>query len=231
MIPDHVKHWQATRTIALGVAALIVLIGGAAVWGVSTKIAGAVVASGLVQVQNRSQVIEHPTGGVVGDLRVVDGDTVAAGDVVVRFDSTQVSSSLAIIDAQYIEVQVRIARLRAERDDLGEISIPDRLLARAAHSPEIRDQIDGQTRLFAARMNTAEQRKNQLSEQKRQTENAILGLEFQRDALTSQLGLLDAEFADQRTLLDRGLTQAARVSGIEREIAQMRGQIGRRTKL
>ncbi len=229
MIPDHVKRWNAPRTITLGVAAVLVLGAGTWVWGASTKIAGAVVANGLVQVQNRSQVVEHPSGGVVGELLVTDGDMVDAGDVVLRLDNSVLLSARAIIDAQLFEAQARIARLRAERDGLDQIEFPAALLDRAATFPEIHDQIEGQARLFAARRNTATQQRNQLGEQKRQTEDAILGLEYQRDALVTQLALLEQEFDDQKTLLDRGLTQAARVSALERDLAQMRGQLGRLT--
>lgn len=229
MIPDHVKRWNAPRTITMGFAAVIVMGTGTWVWGVSTKISGAVVASGLVQVQNRRQVVEHPTGGVVGDLLVSDGDVVDAGDIVLRLDNKGLLSSLAIIDAQLYETQARIARLRAERDGHDHIDFPEPLKALAARLPEVVDQLEGQTRLFTARRNTANQQANQLAEQKLQIEDAILGLEFQRDALITQLELLEAEFDDQKTLLDRGLTQAARVSVIERELAQMRGQLGRFT--
>lgn len=229
MIPDHVKRWNAPRTITMGFAAVIVMGTGTWVWGVSTKISGAVVASGLVQVQNRRQVVEHPTGGVVGDLLVSDGDVVDAGDIVLRLDNKGLLSSLAIIDAQLYEAQARIARLRAERDGHDHIDFPEPLKALAARLPEVVDQLEGQTRLFTARRNTANQQANQLAEQKLQIEDAILGLEFQRDALITQLELLEAEFDDQKTLLDRGLTQAARVSVIERELAQMRGQLGRFT--
>lgn len=229
MIPDHVKRWNAPRTITMGFAAVIVMGTGTWVWGVSTKISGAVVASGLVQVQNRRQVVEHPTGGVVGDLLVSDGDVVDAGDIVLRLDNKGLLSSLAIIDAQLYEAQARIARLRAERDGHDHIDFPEPLKALAARLPEVVDQLEGQTRLFTARRNTANQQANQLAEQKLQIEDAILGLEFQRDALVTQLELLEAEFDDQKTLLDRGLTQAARVSVIQRELAQMRGQLGRFT--
>lgn len=227
MMPDQVKQWTARVPIFLGLAALITLIAGTAIWGVSTKIAGAVVASGLVQVQNRSQVVEHPSGGVVGVLHVLDGDTVGAGDTILEFDNQTILSELAIIDAQYIEAQARIARLIAERDARDVINFPQNLTARAASSPEVQDQIDGQTRLFDTRNHIDAQQIEQLREQQRQIENAILGQEFQRDALLAQLALLEIEFNNQKTLFDRGLAQATRVSGIERELAQMRGQIGR----
>lgn len=229
MIPDHIKRWGAPRTVALGFAAVVMLGAGTWAWGVSTKIAGAVVASGLVQVQNRSQVVEHPTGGVVGALLVSDGDLINAGDVVVQLDNTATVSALAIIDAQLFEVLARIARLRAERDGLENIVFSNELREEATRSVEIQGQIEGQIRLFAARRNTVGQQTKQLAEQKLQIENAIRGLQFQYDALGAQIDLLEIEFSDQKQLLERGLTQASRVSSIERELAQMRGQSGRLT--
>ena len=41
--------------------------------------------------------MQHPTGGVVGELRVRDGDRVKAGDIVVRLDETITQANLAIV--------------------------------------------------------------------------------------------------------------------------------------
>ena len=61
--------------------------------------------------------MQHPTGGVVGELRVRDGDRVKAGDIVVRLDETITQANLAIVVKSLNELQARHARLEAERDD------------------------------------------------------------------------------------------------------------------
>jgi len=65
----------AGRPLLVGFTALAVLLGGVGLWSVQARIAGAVIASGMIEVESNRQVIQHPQGGVVGALEVRDGDT------------------------------------------------------------------------------------------------------------------------------------------------------------
>ncbi|HAB38853.1 MAG TPA: HlyD family type I secretion periplasmic adaptor subunit, partial [Rhodobacteraceae bacterium] len=73
-------EWKATGPILIGVIALFILVGVLGVWSVQARISGAVIASGMIQVESKRQVLEHLQGGVVEDLLVKDGDIVSAGD-------------------------------------------------------------------------------------------------------------------------------------------------------
>ena len=66
-------------------------------WAATTEFAGAVIAPGQLVVNSNVKKVQHPTGGVVGELRVRDGDRVKAGDIVVRLDDTQTRANLAIV--------------------------------------------------------------------------------------------------------------------------------------
>ncbi|WP_436397729.1 HlyD family type I secretion periplasmic adaptor subunit [Roseobacter sp. S98] len=217
---------RARGPLAIGSLALLILVGVIGVWSVQARISGAVIASGLIEVQSNRQVLQHPQGGVVGELLVRDGDAVHAGEVVLRFDDTQLRSELAITEGQLFEVQARMSRLVAERDGLSDLVVPDDLAARATGSPEIRDLLDGQARLFRARGVSLEQNAAQIAEQIAQAENQIAGAEAQLAALETQRGLIDTELADSRSLLEKGLTQASRVSSLQREQARLQGEIG-----
>ena len=59
--------------------------------------------------------MQHPTGGVVGEVRARDGDVVKAGDVVVRLDDTVTKASLAIVTKNLDGLWARAARLQAEQ--------------------------------------------------------------------------------------------------------------------
>ena len=81
------------------VAAIVVtsiLIIGVAGWGATAVISGAVVASGSLVVDSNVKKVQHLTGGIVGELRVRDGDRVRAGDIVVRLDETVTRAILGI---------------------------------------------------------------------------------------------------------------------------------------
>ncbi len=66
-------------------------------WASTAQISGALIAPGSIVVDSNVKKVQHPTGGVVGEVRARDGDRVKAGDIVVRLDDTLTKSSLAIV--------------------------------------------------------------------------------------------------------------------------------------
>ena len=73
------KKWSATRPLIIGVISLGVLVGGFGTWAVQASIAGAIIAAGQIEVDRNRQVVQHPDGGVVETISIVEGDRVAAG--------------------------------------------------------------------------------------------------------------------------------------------------------
>ena len=80
-----------------GVTVVLMLVGGVGGWAATTELSGALIAPGSIVVDTNVKKVQHPTGGVVGELRVRDGDRVKAGDVVVRLDETVTRANLAIV--------------------------------------------------------------------------------------------------------------------------------------
>ena len=65
---------------------------------------GAVIAARQIVVDgNNIKKVQHPTGGIVGEIRVKNGDHVQAGQIVIRLDDTQTRAALGIIASQLIE--------------------------------------------------------------------------------------------------------------------------------
>ena len=104
---------------------------GAGGWAFSTELAGAVIASGTVVVESDVKRVQHPTGGVVGELRVRDGDKVTEGEILVRLDETVTRANLAIVLNSLDQAMAREARLKAERDDSTTVDFPEELTSRA----------------------------------------------------------------------------------------------------
>ncbi len=209
-----------------GYLILVFLIGGFSIWAIKSQIAGAVVASGKIEVDRNRQVIQHETGGVVAEILVDDGDTVRAGDTVIRLDPLQLRSQLIIVEGQLFELMARRGRLEAERDKLDLISFDDEVILAGLANPDLQELMDGQQNLFQARIDSVAQRTEQLNKQKDQIGSQILGIEAQETALSRQFDLITQELNDQQSLLDRGLTQSSRVLSLQREEAGLQGQIG-----
>ncbi|SIO25150.1 membrane fusion protein PrsE [Rhodovulum sp. ES.010] len=220
---------SARLPLVVGAVAILLLVGGLGVWSIATNIAGAVVATGTVKVESERQVVQHPDGGVVGEILAKDGDEVKAGDVLLRLDGTFLRSELAIVERQLFEIEVRKARLMAERDgvetlDIGEVSGFDNL------DPDwIRGQIEGQKSLFVARRAALAQELEQIDEQKTQIENQIEGSKAQIAALEKQLGLVERELTDKETLFAQNLVPVGQVLALQRDEAGLEGDIGRLT--
>jgi len=217
---------SARGPVILGVVALLVLVGGFGGWSVLTRIAGAVVAPGQVEVDRNRQVVQHPDGGVVAEILARDGETVAAGQTLVRLDGSLLGSELAIVEGQFFDLQARRGRLEAERDGKDSIVFPAELAALARERPDLAALIVGQNRLFEARRASRSSEADQLGKRRDQIASQIVGINAQRRALDEQIALLGRELADQRSLLDRGLAQASRVLALERESSRLLGQAG-----
>ncbi len=221
------KRMNARTPLVLGYATIALLLGGLGAWGIGTEIAGAVVATGTVQVETDRQVIQHPDGGVVGEILARDGQTVQAGDPLIRLDDTFILSELNIVERQLLELHARKARLAAERDGETTLSVPTAPDALRLDPTWVANQFDSQVALFEARLTAHGQELEQLDEQRAQIDQQIAGIEAQVAALELQRDLISGERADLEGLLKQGLIPAARVLDLQREEARLNGELGR----
>ena len=220
------ERWSVRGPVTAGILSVVVLVGGFLAWASLTRISGAVVASGQVEVEQQRQVVQHPDGGVVARIAVADGDRVAAGDLLIALDGNLLQTELAIVEGQYFEVLARRGRLEAERADAPAVTFPEDLTRAAADAPDLAALIAGQESLFETRLDTLRQSLDQLAKQSEQIDSEVDGVDAQIAALGTQRELIGRELTDQQSLLDRGLAQASRVLGLEREAARMDGELG-----
>ena len=217
-------EWSSRRPLTLGILALVILVGGFGGWAGTTQITGAVIVSGLIEVDQNRQIVQHQDGGIVTHILVDEGDVVEKGDLLVRLDAQDLQAALAVVEGQLFEILARRARFEAERDSTGEL-IFDPLLDEG--NPEtVANLKAGQTNLFNARLDTNARRTEALWNRKDQIASQIRGILAQQKALGTQLGLIDEELSNQKALLDRGLAQASVVLNLQRETARLQGQTG-----
>ena len=130
-------NWTHRKPVLIGSAATILLVGAVGAWGTQVRIAGAVVGQGRIEVDATKQSIQHPTGGVIADILVTNGDLVEAGDVVLRLDDLAQRTQLNIVDGELYEVLAKVARLEAEIDERRRPR--DRRAARKPHGKRSRN--------------------------------------------------------------------------------------------
>ena len=229
MSEDTAKQWSARAPLILGFVAIAVLIGGFGTWSVLANISGAVIADGQIEVDQNRQVVQHPDGGVISEIRVQEGQFVKTGDVLLRLDTNKLTSDLAVIEGQLFEVIARRGRLEAERDGKNQITFDPQIRGATASSIDVDELMSGQQRLFTARTVTLGQEVAQMEKRSAQISDQITGIMAQQTALQSQLELITKERVDQQGLLDRGLAKVGRVLSLQREEARLRGQMGELT--
>lgn len=93
--------------------------------------------------------MQHLEGGIVKEILVRDGDSVTAGQVLVRLDDTQAVANLAMVRDRLIADRATEARLVAERDGADRLSFPPDL-ANAA-DVRVHDILAGQLSQFEER--------------------------------------------------------------------------------
>ncbi|WP_243611917.1 HlyD family type I secretion periplasmic adaptor subunit [Shimia aestuarii] len=223
---DPKTTWSARTPLTIGFVALLILVGGFGSWSVFSELSGAVIASGRIEVDQNRQVVQHPDGGVVEEILVDEGDLIEAGQTLIRLDSTLLASNLAIVEGQLYELMARRGRLTAERDESAEVVFDDELLEIARNNPNVQDILDGQRRLFRARLDSLDREVDQLGKRRGQIADQVRGIEAQQEALEVQLALIVEELVDQRSLLAKGLAQASRVLSLQREEASLSGRVG-----
>jgi HlyD family secretion protein len=214
--------WRIRRLLVTGWLALFLLVFGIGAWAAVTRIAGAVVSAGAIEVEGNRQVVQHQTGGVIAAINARDGDEVKAGDVLIELDGDALRSELGIVEGQWFEILARKGRLSAERDGLDAIAFDPEIAGRADR-PEIAKLIAAQEQQFAARRKIQGEEDGQLKEQQTQISNQIEGLEALLEASESQVALIEQELEGQSALLKQGLTQVTRVLALQRELARLRG--------
>ncbi|MGE3150001.1 MAG: HlyD family type I secretion periplasmic adaptor subunit [Pseudorhodoplanes sp.] len=218
-----VPHRSIRRHLLAGTLIVLFLAGGVGGWAGTREISGALIAPGSIVVDTNVKKVQHPTGGIVGELRVRDGDRVKAGDIVVRLDETVTRANLAIVLKGLNELSARKARLEAERDGAETIVFPPDLQARAS-DPEIGRVLSGERKLFDLRRSARIGQKEQLRQRIGQLREEIRGVVAQQTAKTREIELIDRELEGVQDLYKKNLIQLARLTQLEREKTRLDGE-------
>lgn len=221
--PDFVRSLRRQQIIGLSVLGFFA--GTLGVWSMTTTLQGAVAAGGNFVVASDVKKVQHPTGGVVGELMVRDGDRVQAGDVVLRLDETVARANLQIVTRQLDEFAVRSLRLVAERDGAAGLVLTPEIEARRAQ-PEIAQLISAETRLFEVRRAARDGQRAQLRKRVGQLRDEIVGLTAQQSAKQREAAIIAKELIGVEELFRRNLIQITRLSALQRDQASIEGQRG-----
>lgn len=200
------------------------LLGSVGVWAAATDIGGAVLASGMVVVDNSTKKVQHPTGGVVGEILVKEGARVEAGQVLIRLDETVTKANLSLVTRQLDEIAIRKARLTAEIDGSDTLSFPPDIEARTSE-PHIAESLKTEKALFTSRYTGRLRQTGQLNERILQLRQQAEGIEAQARARREELDLAGKERDALNKLEGQRLVNIAKITVARRTVAQLEGSL------
>ena len=209
----------------IGLLLALLLIGGFGTWAMTTELSGAVIAPGSLVVESNTKKVQHPTGGVVGELLVDEGDEVEAGQVLLRLDGTASRSALGVIQAGLDTQLIRRARLVAERDGADDMDFPAGLADRR-DDPSVTSAFTSEVNLFLARRNTLMGQVAQLREQIKQLNEQIAGLTARKNSQDDEIRLVKRDLDVVQDLYEKNLVSSDRRSQLQRSLAELDGAHG-----
>ena len=213
------------RPIVAGSLVVFVLVFGLLIWSAVSSIYGAVIAPGVVKVENNSKEIRHLEAGVIRQILVREGQRVRKGQVLLRFDDVQMRAVVQVYQSATDNAKAQAARFQAEIANRSDILFPPELLARQS-DPQVALLLAGQRNLFTSRMMLYRSQGQVLAGQAQQLETQIAGLRAQVAATEAQAELIGSEMAGVRELNEQGYAPKSRLLALQRSAAGLAGQRG-----
>jgi HlyD family secretion protein len=213
------------RLNLIGLAIIVLLVGGVGGWAATSHLAGAVIAPGTIVVESSVKKVQHPTGGVVGEILFKEGSEVEDGQVVLRLDDTITKSTLGVVRSQLDELMAREARLLAEREDADSIVFPKQLTDRGDDTSAT-TALSGEQKLFESRKSARIGQRSQLRERVAQLNEEIRGLSAQLAAKESELALIGTELSGVTELYRKNLVSISRYTQLQRDETRLQGERG-----
>ncbi|MNX55413.1 Type I secretion system membrane fusion protein PrsE [compost metagenome] len=216
-------HREARLGFILSGAFFVGLLG----WAAFVPLDAGAMADGIVAVSGNRQVVQHRDGGVITDLYVTEGQTVRAGQPLLRVATPELVASERAMTSELVSLLARRARLAAERDGRGELTEPAEFAnLPAADVALAQEALAGQRQLLKARRASIQTERAVLSQRVRQQSEQIGGLSHQMGSNREQSRLLGEELEGMKRLLPDGFVAVNRIRAMERNVSELDGQYG-----
>ena len=210
------------RKIGAGVIVIIAIFGGLGTWSAMASLDGAIIASGIIQVESGRKAVQHLEGGIVKEILVRDGDKVKEGDMLVRLQNKTAGANLRLVQGTLAELAIRRARLIAERGDK-DLQLPGNVQL-GKNDTELGQIVEAQRALLNAKRESKRTEINLLRQQQAQLRTQIEGMKEQIASKDRQNQLFKDELKGVRTQVEKGQAPKAKLLTLERTAETNRGE-------
>lgn len=176
---------------------------------------------GRVVPSAKMQVVQSLEGGIIKSLDVREGDVVTKGQVLIRIDDTGFASNVGELSAKELSLIVQTTRLRHEAGENGneELVFPAELVERA---PVV---VANEMVLNSIRRNNLNTQLRVLEERLEQRRRELNELRENSKRYKENLGLAVQEYELKKPLAERGIVPKTDLLRLEREMADIKGQV------
>lgn len=197
----------------LSVATVLVLL----VWAGLASLDEVTRGEGKVIPSRQIQVLQSMDGGIVSEILVREGQTVKAGELLLKVDPTRMVSSLRENRSQYLALLAKAARLKALAD--GARFIPPEGMDKEA--PEIVEQ---ERQLFESRRSELDATIGVARQQASQRTQELVSVKARREQAAQSYTLTARELEMTRPLAKSGAVSDVELLRLERDVARYRGE-------
>jgi membrane fusion protein, protease secretion system len=216
-----------------GLWALGIGLGGFLLWAAFAPLDEGVPSQGVVAINTKRKAVQHPTGGIVKEVLVGEGDRVKEGQLLVKLDEAVAKANYESIRQHYLGLRAMQGRLLAEQSGAPKITFhPD--LVSAGKDPQIATQMMTQEQLFNSRKSSLRADLQAFEESIRGQESMIRSYKEIIESRRNQLRLVNEELVQTRELVKEGYTPRNRqlelermVSDVNSAMAELLGNISR----
>jgi len=212
------RRSRALRAVLIPLALVTAVM---AAWAALAPLSGAVIAAARIKVELERKTVQHREGGIVREIRVRNGQTVRAGDVLVVVDDVRSDAELSLLQDQQRAERVRQVRVNAETTLARGFEVD----ASLAGDPDIVEHLTRERAQFDARRRTLDEQLSALEAQAREARAQATALNSQIASVGAAGKLAAEELELNEKLVKDGYVPRARLLPLQRADADYRSRL------
>lgn len=217
------KFFTTDEEMPLGAHLLLVAMAGFIVffilWANFATLDEVTRGDGKVIPSSEVQIIQNLEGGIVDEFLVKEGDSVTAGQIVMRLRNIDASSNLGSNQSKYLGLLATVSRLKAEAEGKPTPEFPEEVMKGAPQS--VTEQLEN----FKANMQSLNSQTQVFQQQLIQREQEVRELNSRVSDIRSVLSLSRQERDMIAPLVERGSAPKVELIQLERGLREKEGEL------